>query len=162
MAMLASHNTQDALDIVQDAMEKMVANYMDKPSDEWPPLFFRILHNKIMDWHRKAKFRNLFFFWQQHDDENGEETSSDSIAAQSEQEQETPESLLAKTYDQEQMLKVIEQLPIRQQQCFLLRCWQGFSVNKTAEVMQCSEGSVKTHYSRAVAKIKESLEVYHA
>lgn len=159
MAMLAAQNNHDALDIVQDTMEKMVKYYISKPSEQWPPLFFKVLHNRIMDWHRKAKIRNLLFFWQQHESEEGDDYQAARECYQADEQ--TPEQLLTKNYDQTRMLVVIEQLPIRQQQCFLLRCWQGFSVTKTAEIMQCSEGSVKTHYSRAVNKIKQSLEVDH-
>ena len=160
MANIATLNPQDALDIVQDTMEKMVRYYSDKPPEEWPPLFYRILHNSIMDWHRKKKFRNMFFFWQQH--HSDEEVNDSNSMTYVGYEETTPEELLTKTYDNEHMLSAIEALPAKQQQCFLLRCWQGFSVAKTADIMQCSEGTIKTHYSRAVTKIKEQLENLNA
>ncbi len=152
MANIATRHSQDALDIVQDAMEKMVRHYSDKPSEEWPALFYRILHNCIIDFHRKKKYRKLFFFWQQHDQEN--EHSHDYRNTQVND----PEKLLTKTKNIDHMLTAIEILPTKQQQCFLLRCWQGFSVAKTAQIMQCSQGTVKTHYSRAVAKLTTQLE----
>lgn len=164
MANIATLNSQDALDIVQDTMEKMVRNYSKKQPEEWPPLFYRILHNSIMDFHRKKKFRNLFFFWQQHEqeDESSFEASnsfSGSISGSLSSNEETnPDALFAKSENIDQMLVAIEALAPKQQQCFLLRCWQGFSVAKTAKIMKCSEGTIKTHYSRAVTKLKIQLE----
>ncbi len=156
MANIATLNSQDALDIVQDTMEKMVRKYSDKQPQEWPPIFYRILHNCIMDFHRKKKFRNLFFFWQQHSPE--EDSDNDENDRFIGYEQSCPEQLLSKSENIETMLTAIESLPKKQQQCFLLRCWQGFSVAKTAEIMECSQGTIKTHYSRAVAKLKGQLE----
>jgi len=161
MANIATANSQDALDIVQDTMEKMVRHYSEKPSTEWPALFYRILHNVIMDFHRKKKFRNLFFFWQQHQQptDEAEHSNSDGFDANfTAHNQQCHEALLTKNEHIDHMLTVISSLPPKQQQCFLLRCWQGFSVAKTAQIMQCSQGTVKTHYSRAVAKITLQLE----
>ncbi len=156
MANIATLNSQDALDIVQDSMEKMVRHYSDKQPQEWPALFYRILHNCIMDFHRKKKFRNLFFFWQQHEQEDEDNSDINGDAFYSENN--CPDKLHTKTENIDQMLIAIETLPTKQQQCFLLRCWQGFSVAKTAQIMQCSQGTVKTHYSRAVNKLKDKLE----
>jgi len=155
MANIATLNSQDALDIVQDTMEKMVRYYSDKQPKEWPALFYRILHNNIMDFHRKKKFRNLFFFWQQY--EQNEENRFDENSAFSAAEDD-PDHLVIKSENIDQMLIAIESLSTKQQQCFLLRCWQGFSVAKTAQIMKCSQGTIKTHYSRAVAKLKAQLE----
>ncbi len=160
MANIATLNSQDALDIVQDTMEKMVRNYSNKLPEEWPPLFYRVLHNCIMDFHRKKKFRQLFFFWQQYEKED--ESSIEASDSFADREEVNPDKLLAKSEDIEQMLTAIEMLPAKQQQCFLLRCWQGFSVAKTAQIMQCSQGTVKTHYSRSVAKLKIQLESLNA
>ncbi len=158
MANIATLNQQEALDIVQDAMEKLVRNYSNKEPAQWPPLFYRILNNCIMDWHRKKKFRSLFFFWQQQ----GDEQESAEQAEFTGYHEQTPDDLLSKADDISDMLAVIETLPAKQQQCFLLRCWQGFSVAKTADIMQCSQGSVKTHYFRAVTKLKAQLENLNA
>jgi len=161
MANIATENSQDALDIVQDTMEKMVRHYSEKPSSEWPALFYRILHNAIMDFHRKKKLRNLFFFWQQHQQTADELESSNNDIVDTrftDHIQQSHEALLTKNEHIDHMLTVITNLPPKQQQCFLLRCWQGFSVAKTAQIMQCSQGTIKTHYSRAVAKITVQLE----
>ena len=158
MANMATLNQHDALDIVQDAMEKLVRHYSDKEPAQWPPLFYRILNHCIMDWHRKKKFRNLFFFWQQY--QQPEARQHEEIFAG--YETDTPDDVLIKSDDIAEMLVVIETLPAKQQQCFLLRCWQGFSVAKTADIMQCSQGSVKTHYFRATSKLKAQLESLNA
>jgi RNA polymerase sigma-70 factor (ECF subfamily) len=152
MANIATLNSQDALDIVQDTMEKMVRYYSNKQPKEWPALFYRILHNNIMDFHRKKKFRNLFFFWQQNDEKSYDDHSAFSTA------EDDPDLLVIKSENIDHMLIAIESLPAKQQQCFLLRCWQGFSVAKTAQIMTCSQGTIKTHYSRAVVKLKTQLE----
>jgi len=160
MANIATLNSQDALDIVQDTMEKMVRNYSKKQPEEWQPLFYRVLHNGIMDFHRKKKFRSLFFFWQQHekDDESSLDDNTSFSGDFSENEAMNPDKVFSRTENIDQMLVAIEALPPKQQQCFLLRCWQGFSVANTAKIMKCSEGTVKTHYSRAVNKLKIQLE----
>ena len=157
MAMLATKNEHEALDIVQDSMEKLVRYYGDKGEAELAPLFHRIHHNSIMDWHRKKKVRNLLFFWQQAGDDE-EQTNSEQYQGE---ETLSPEQIEQNYGDSEALLKVIEALPVKQQQCFLLRCWQGQSVAKTAEIMGCSEGTVKTHYFRAVAKLQQKMEALH-
>lgn len=157
MAMLATKNEHEALDIVQDSMEKLVRNYGDKAEAELAPLFHRIHHNSIMDWHRKKKVRNLLFFWQQSGDDE-EQTNADQFQGV---ETLSPEQIEQNFGDREELLKVIEDLPVKQQQCFLLRCWEAQSVAKTAEIMGCSEGTVKTHYFRAVAKLQQKMEVLH-
>lgn len=154
MARLAVHNDADALDIVQDSMIKLATNYGDKSSDEWRPLFFTILNNCIHDWHRKdTRWRRWFV--RDHQDDDEEES-----LLEMEDDYGPIESLQNEQMGKE-ILDAVEALPIKQQQCFLLRCWEGFSVQETAKVMEVNEGSVKTHYHRAMKKIQEVLQEGH-
>lgn len=157
MARIAVRNDADALDIVQDAMMKLVENYRDKSPGEWKPLFYRILQNRIMDFHRGAKNRRLFVSSSQAANDSGNDDSfnlMDSAAVNVE----SPSGLLAAERLGTSLIAAIESLPLRQQQCFLLRGWEGLSVKETAAAMRLNGGSVKVHYSRALAKLKTVLE----
>ncbi|NTS75799.1 RNA polymerase sigma factor [Catenovulum sp. SM1970] len=149
MAVIACRNEAEALDIVQDAMLKFAVKYSEKPSDEWKPLFYRIVQNLIMDWHRRQKVRRIITFWKD-DDEQAEPWLSDEKAE--------PEQEKIREQMTQQSLLVLQTLPVKQQQCFLLRAWEGLSVKETAQIMNCSEGSVKTHFSRASGKLKQMME----
>ncbi|WP_462164855.1 RNA polymerase sigma factor [Pseudoalteromonas xiamenensis] len=153
MAEMALGSHADALDVLQEAMTKLVIHYSDKPCEQWKPLFYKILQNAIRDWQRQQKLKNMLFFWrhQDSDDEMDWPDNTDSPLSE-------PDEQWAKAEQQAQSLTVLKALPTQQQQCFLLRSWEGLSVKETADVMGCSEGSVKTHYSRAVAKLKVVLE----
>ena len=151
MAIMAVHNEADALDIVQDSMIKLATRYGDNPSQEWRPLFFTILSNCINDWHRKD-MRWRRWFVRDHQDNDEDETILDQEDDYGPIEHLQTEQLGAG------ILAVIESLPVKQQQCFLLRCWEGFSVQETAEMMDINEGSVKTHYHRAMKKIQEVFQ----
>ena len=142
MAVVATRHTDDALDIVQDAMIKLVEKYASKPTDEWRPLFYRILQSKIMDYHRKKTLTRRIFRWIDMDEEQGEE-------AEAGVESFGPPEILAEQLTLQKLVSGLQKLPLRQQQAFLLRTWQGFNVAETAKIMRCSEGSVKTHLSRA-------------
>lgn len=156
LALLAVGCHADALDLLQDTMIKLVTKYQNRPSNEWKPLFYKILKNKIRDWHRHQKVKNLVFFWK-----------SPQVSEESEQWPETlefgtdntnPEHELTKTRQQGLALASLKQLSEKQQQCFLLRSWEGLSVIETAEIMGCSTGSVKTHYFRALNKLRTLME----
>lgn len=153
MAEMALGSHADALDVLQEAMTKLVIHYSDKPCEQWKPLFYKILQNAIRDWQRQQKLKNMLFFWrnQDADDEMNWPDNTDSPLSE-------PDEQWAKAEQQAQSLTVLKALPTQQQQCFLLRSWEGLSVKETAEIMGCSQGSVKTHYSRAVAKLKVVLE----
>ncbi|WP_199610981.1 RNA polymerase sigma factor [Flocculibacter collagenilyticus] len=155
-AEFATGGHADAIDLLQDSMIKLVTKYQDKPATEWKALFYKILQNKVRDWHRQQKVKNMLFFWRNSDDETQEEWQ-----APDEDGSDQPEQELVLAQQQEAVLAQIKQLPVKQQQCFLLRSWEGMSVAETAEVMGCSQGSVKTHYFRAVTKIKALLEAKH-
>lgn len=153
MAEIATQNQADALDIVQDAMIKLVEKYAEKPSEQWKPLFYRILQSKIMDYFRRKTVYSKLFFWKSavNDEQEYEEQhvqASDFI---------TPERQLTGERNVEKVSVALKKLPLRQQQCFLLRSWEGLSVIDTAEIMGCSQGSVKTHYSRAREALKNAL-----
>ncbi len=155
VARMATHSDADALDIVQDAMFKLVANYRERPSEEWRPLFYRILEHRIMDWHRQQTKTKKWFFWstrKEEEDDHPEPVMAEGISL------ENPMEMLASERLSAEILKLIEALPLQQQQCFLLRHWEGLSVNETAEALQISAGSVKTHMYRAMQKLQEMLE----
>jgi RNA polymerase sigma-70 factor (ECF subfamily) len=155
MAEIATRNQSDALDIVQDTMIKLVEKYAHKPAQEWKPLFYRILNSRIMDYFRRQKIYRGLFFWKTNSDSDsdfGEDLisqASDFI---------TPERELTGIQSIEKVTLALKKLPPRQQQCFLLRSWEGLNVKETALAMGCSEGSVKTHYSRAKESLKKVIE----
>ena len=153
MAMIETRNTGDALDLVQDAMEALMKNYLNKPSQEWRPLFYRILQNKIKDWHRWGMVRAKLH-WTKSEMESGE----DWLEAQVASTENTPEQQLTSEMTMEKLQQALSQLSLRQRQTFLLRVWEGFSVNETANIMKCSAGSVKTHLSRALQSLQKFLE----
>lgn len=157
MALYATHNPEDALDIVQDAMMKLAQQYNDKPADEWPPLFYCILQSKIRDWYRKQKVRQK---WQQWLPFSNEDVDIDPIENAPETTNTKPDDKLEQGRAMTMLDNAVNELPLRQQQAFLLRCWEGMSVAETATAMSCSQGSVKTHYSRAVHHLREKLEDY--
>ncbi len=149
MAEIATQNQSDALDIVQDAMIKLVEKYSDKPAAEWKPLFYRILQNRIMDHFRHKKLINSIFFWKKEivDDYSCEQDSKQEL--NQEPDERTPEREIQGQRNIKTVTQALKDLPLRQQQCFMLRSWEGLSVKETADIMGCTEGSVKTHYSRA-------------
>jgi RNA polymerase sigma-70 factor (ECF subfamily) len=158
MALMSVSQHADAIDLLQDSMLKLVVSYAHKPPQEWKPLFYRILQNRIRDWHRHQKVKQLLFFWKAntHPDDTTEEWSSYVGDAK-----ELPDNRLDASQQQDTALKGLAELSEKQRQCFLLRSWEGMSVADTADIMGCSQGSVKTHYSRAVHKLRSVLEDAH-
>ena len=156
MAMFKVRDVDEAMDIVQDAMMTLVRKYSDKPEAEWPPLFYRILQNRIKDSHRKAGLKARFFSVFHSDDP--EETGTDAIQSAPDGYASEPDFQVGMQNATQKLNGAIEQLPARQQQAFLMRAWEGLSVADTARAMQCSEGSVKTHYSRAVHRLRDVLK----
>ena len=158
-AEFATGNRDEALDIVQDSMLKLAQKYSNKP-ESWPKLFQKILHNSIRDWYRKKKVRRILLWWDQ------EQVSDQDISANHGQTMDncvsydnsvSPEVQASGMQIEDKVIQALQQLPERQQQTFLLRAWWGNNVEETALIMGCSSGSVKTHYFRAVAKLKEIL-----
>ena len=161
MAEVATGDHEHALDIVQDAMMSLVKNYSHKSEAEWGPLFHRILQSKIRDWYRRSRTRNKVFSWLRgnHDrDDDGYDLiqqAADTVTLK-------PDSSTDNTQLMDVAVDAIRQLPPRQQQAFLLRAWEGLDVRETANAMGCSQGSVKTHYSRATRALRKMLEAYQA
>jgi RNA polymerase sigma-70 factor (ECF subfamily) len=157
IAKIAVGSHEDALDLVQDAMLALVQKYARRDPEEWPPLFHRILQSRILDFYRRSKVRNRWISWLgfpgRDDDPN--ENPVDALADEQGRE---PMQALANQDSMVKLEQALQQLPLRQQQAFLLRTWEGMNVAETARAMKCSEGSVKTHYSRAVHTLREKLE----
>ena len=150
-----------ALDIVQDAMLRLAESYGHRPVEELPLLFHRIVQNAIRDWFRRQKVRSLwttlFSSLGGKDDEDQDPLETLESADGSNME-ERPETQLGRT----QVLEIIEQelakLPARQRQAFIMRYWEELDVAETAKAMGCSEGSVKTHCSRATHTLATALK----
>ena len=143
MAQVALRDADDALDVVQDAMLKLTRSYASRPSAEWRPLFYRILENGIRDLQRRRTVRKRVMTWLPGPKEADAAPTIPERLMQAQAMQKLEESLRA--------------LPARQREAFMLRNFEGMDVAETASAMACSEGSVKTHYSRAVHALREQL-----
>ncbi len=154
-AQIATGNTDDALDILQDAMFKLAEKYADRPKEEWGPLFSTILSSRINDYYRRNAVRNRFRSWF---NSSADEEETDIIQTAEDEGARTPEQHLQAELSIDELDKAIKALPERQQQAFMLRLWDGYSVEETATIMKCAAGSVKTHYSRAIHSLRDSLE----
>lgn len=155
MAELHLGNREDALDAVQDAMLRLVKHYRGKPAEEWTPLFWGILRRRIVDLQRRRKVRSIVVGWLGggHDD-NGDELPVWEPA-------DSGPDPLEKLYGEQSYADVaaaVGKLPQRQREAFILRVLEGLDVAETAMAMGCSEGSVKTHLSRAMQHLREQLE----
>ena|SRR6185369_11413108 len=158
MAQMALRHDDDALDAVQDAMLQLARRYANRPAAEWRPLFYRILENRIRDLQRRRTVRGrimAFMPWSR----DAEETDSDPVERAPD-----PAPGPVAQVEGSQIGVALQQavglLPARQREAFLLRNLEGLDVAETARAMGCSEGSVKTHYSRAVQNLREQLGEY--
>ncbi|MDY0747024.1 RNA polymerase sigma factor [Paucibacter sp. R3-3] len=151
-----------ALDIVQDSMIKLAENYFDRPAAELPLLFQRILSNTTMDWFRRRKTRNAVMQNMSDFESSDPDGDFDLLEMLESQDGALGALSAADEVSRAQILQMIEseveQLPARQREAFLLRYWEELDVAETASVMGCSEGSVKTHCSRAVHALAKSLK----
>ena len=159
MAYAALRDRDEALDVLQDAMLKMVRHYRHKPPSDWLPLFYRILNNRINDSFRARKTQRRLFGWlggTATEDEN----DPDPLEQIADPARDTP----VERFEQERRVLALEQavgqLPRRQREAFMLRCWEGLSTEHTARAMGCTQGSVKTHYFRALQSLRELLEEF--
>jgi RNA polymerase sigma-70 factor, ECF subfamily len=155
IAQAGLRNEDDALDAVQDAMLQLARAYADRPAEEWKPLFYRILENRIRDMQRRRTVRGRVMAWLPFKGED-EDDDVDPIA-QAPSDDPSP----GHTLEVEEAMKALEAalqaLPRRQQQAFMLRTLEGMDVAQTAIAMGCSEGSVKTHDFRALQTLRTQL-----
>ena len=158
IAEISVRDRDEALDLVQDAMIKLVNNYADRSRDEWTPLFYRILQNGIRDWHRRQKVRNRVMVWFGRTAPGEDEY--DLVAQAPDPAGRTPDEQLQTSEAMQQMEQAVRELPGRQREAFMLRTFEGLDVAGTAVAMGCSEGSVKTHYFRAVHSVRKQLGEY--
>jgi len=156
MALVATRDKDEALDLVQDAMLAWVTRYTGHGEDSWKPLYYKVLQSRILDWHRRTTVRRKVMTWfgQGRQDRPVDE---DLMAAIADPVDRDPSGHLHRQRSLERMLATVQALPLRQQQAFLLRSWEGMDVGATATAMGCSEGSVKTHLSRAMATLREAM-----
>lgn len=160
-ALYAIHDHHAALDVVQTAMMKLVERYADKPAQELPMLFHRILQNALHDHFRRAKVRD---FWVRlvsplrDKDEDNSETLESLAASAEDYASPTPEQAVAQGQHLAMIEQALSELPARQREAFLLRYWEEMDVAETAEIMGCSQGSVKTHSFRAVNALARKLK----
>jgi RNA polymerase sigma-70 factor (ECF subfamily) len=156
MAQIALRDPDDALDVVQDAMLKLVRSYAARPPAEWRPLFYRILENGIRDLQRRRTVRGRLMAWLPGPKEDPDGEAQDPLDAVAADVPDAPE-LLMQGQAMDQLEKSLRALPARQREAFMLRNFEGLDVAATAHAMGCSEGSVKTHYSRAVHTLRAAL-----
>lgn len=159
-AQIATGNTDDAMDIVQDAMVSLINKYSNKQAQDWELLFHKILSNRIMDWHRRATIRKRFGAWLTSGDKDDYQDSSKAME-QAEFEDinmPSPETQLQTGQSMAILEKALQELPLKQQQVFLLRAWEGLSEKETSVAMSCSVGTIKSHYARARTFLKNKLE----
>ena len=150
-----------ALDIVQDSMMKLAQSYGDKPAAELPMLFQRILSNTMLDWFRRRKTRNALFSNMSEFASSSEDGDFDLLetleSLTNSEGTESAQDASERSQVLRQIEQEIEQLPARQREAFLMRYWEEMDVAETAAAMGCSEGSVKTHCSRAVHALSKTL-----
>ncbi len=155
IAEIAVRDRDEALDLVQNAMIKLVSNYAGRPQAEWTPLFYRILQNGVRDWHRRQKVKNRVMVWfgrgKSDSDEYDVVASAPDLAGRS------PEQELQTGQTMQKLESAVHALPGRQREAFMLRTFEGLDVAGTAVAMGCSQGSVKTHYSRAIHTLRDKL-----
>jgi len=154
IALAHIRDRDEALDIVQDAMIRLVRRYANRPSEEWPPLFYRILQNRIRDIQRRRAVRSRvlsFFGGTASDDEHDPLVEAPAPRADNPLEQVTADDAMRA------LEQALGELPARQREAFMLRNFEGLDVAQTAIAMSCTEGSVKTHYSRAVHRLRAVL-----
>ncbi|TFG80516.1 MAG: RNA polymerase sigma factor [Chromatiales bacterium] len=154
IATLSTGDRDEALDIVQDAMLKLVRNYGGRPSEEWRPLFYRILANRITDQQRRQAVRRRVISWFGPADNDDD---ADPMTAFPDPRPVAPDEVVGRADAMTALEVALGKLPARQRQAFLLRSLEGLDSRETATAMGCSEGSVKTHLSRAVHSLRVTL-----
>jgi RNA polymerase sigma-70 factor (ECF subfamily) len=158
-AVLATRCQAEAMDLVQDAMLRWVkSRYDERPADEWRPLFFRVLQNRIRDWQRRSILTGRIF--SKPTDDEGEGLDISAIASLEVNHSPLPEQQLGHHQFSQALIVALRSLPRRQREVFVLRTWQGLSTKETAVAMGCGEGSVMTHLSRAHHRLRDLLKEF--
>jgi RNA polymerase sigma-70 factor (ECF subfamily) len=147
-AQFAVGSRDDALDLVQHAMLELARRYAARPPAEWAPLFHRILHSGILQFHRRRRRQAHWLGWCSTDAAILEAVPDPAPGAQ---------RLVEQDQTMTRLEQAVRQLPLRQQQAVMLRVWEGLDVAATAQAMRCGQGSVKTHLSRALAGLRKHL-----
>jgi RNA polymerase sigma-70 factor, ECF subfamily len=155
---IATGGADDTLDILQESMMAFVRRYSAKDESEWRPLFYKVVQNKIKDWLRKEKLKRLFFFSMPAHYQEESEIMPDPIDTAPDLQTANPLTDAKTSQAIARLHIVLKNLPRGQQQVFLLRAWEGLSTQETATAMNCTEGTVKTQYFRAINRLKEKLE----
>jgi RNA polymerase sigma-70 factor (ECF subfamily) len=161
-AVFAVREQEAALDIVQDAMLRLAEKYGDRPPGELPLLFHRIMQNAIRDWFRRQKVRSLWTTLLSSLSPGREDEDQDPLETLEAADGSNAQVGPAEQLEQAQVLEIIDQeisrLPERQREAFIMRYWEELDVAETARRMRCSEGSVKTHCSRAAHTLAAALK----
>lgn len=155
IAEISVRDRDEALDLVQNAMIKLAGKYAERPPGEWTPLFYRILQNGVRDWHRRQAVRRRVMIW--FGRSGNDEGDYDPVTQAPDPAGRTPDEQLESRQAMLELETALAALPPRQREAFMLRTFEGMDVAGTAVAMGCSEGSVKTHYSRAVHTLRERL-----
>jgi RNA polymerase sigma-70 factor, ECF subfamily len=160
--LFAVRDEEAALDIVQDAMLRLAEKYGHRPAAELPLLFHRIVQNAVRDWFRRQKVRSLWTTLLSSLAPGSDDDDRDPLETLEPADGSNREATPQEQLEQTQVLEIIEQelkrLPERQRQAFIMRYWEELDVAETAKVMGCSEGSVKTHCSRATHALASALK----
>jgi len=157
VALIELRDAALAADVVQDSLLKLVSHYQERPSEEWAPLFYSILRNRITDMHRRRKVERIFDFFFSGEEDDDQPPSWESVADTAL----GPEAEVANGQLAGRIADAISALSPRQREAFLLREMEGLSIVDTAMAMKVSEGSVKTHHMRALTRLRELLESDH-
>jgi RNA polymerase sigma-70 factor (ECF subfamily) len=157
MAVASLKDQEDALDVVQDTMMMLAKRYGQKSEEEWRPLFFKILNNRIRDVIRRRTVKNRFAGFLTVFSRDESVDAPDPFQLVADDSGNTPVQLIEQEETWAAVSLAVSELPRRQQEAFLLRCIEGMSTEETATAMGCSQGSVKTHYSRALQALQAML-----
>lgn len=152
IAELHTRDRDEALDLVQDAMLRLAQRYAQRAPADWPPLFHCILDNRIRDWRRRQAVKSRLLFWRSDED------ADDPVDSAPDTRLPAADAALMQSEALRRLESALRRLPPRQAQAFVLRVWEGLSVEDTARAMGCSGGSVKTHLHRALAALRAELQ----
>ncbi|MDO9454261.1 MAG: RNA polymerase sigma factor [Stagnimonas sp.] len=153
IAQLGTRDADEAMDCVQDSMIQLARHYAQHDPAEWPPLFHRILDNRLRKWRFRQVLRGRWLGARLLANEEGEDPLDGLPGPVAD----CPDEAAQRAQTLQRVRGALQQLPHRQRQAFVLRHWEGLSTTDTAAAMACTEGSVKTHLSRAIAALQPLL-----